>query len=308
MAGFKDPLDEEADAAEGRSVSKGADALRDRMRAARETDTEEVVVEDPPEDDEDDEVAEAKEAALTRKEKRAGRMSARERAAAAEAEARVLREQLAQRQPERQDNRPAVNPTLKTLDDKIRDGYKRQEGLFSEYESKRGRLSEREESEYRDRAVELDVELKMLAAERYEVINEPKRRQQAILEQARSEFPDVYSNQQAIDYAHGRFRQLMALGHKDSKELHDQIMVETRQAVLGVRPKPDALQRQRATGITSAAAPGAAPAPVKLSMPKGSPLYRMATAMYPDLDPAAACQKWANKNGKKFAEVSKGHR
>lgn len=306
MASFKDPLDEEADAAEGRSVSKGADALRERMAAARAVDTEEVVVEEP-EDDEDDEVAEAREAQLTRREKRAGRVTARERAAAAEAEARVLREQLAMRQPERE-ARPQGNAQLADIDRKLRDGYSRQKALFAEYEGKRGRLSEREESQYEDRAVELDVELKMLAAERYETVNEPKRRQQAIIDQARSEFPDVYGNQQAIDYAHGRFRQLMALGHKDSKELHDQIMVETRQAVLGVRPKPDALQRQRATGITSAAVSVGAPAQVKLSMPKGSPLYRMATAMYPDLEPGAACQKWANKNGKKFAEATRGQR
>lgn len=306
---FKDPLDEEADAAEGRSVAKGANALRDRMNAARSTDTEEVVVEEPDDDDDDEaEAAEAREAQQTRREKRAGRVTARERAAAAEAEARVLREQLAQRPAAPQVPARGPNGAVAEIDQKLRDGYKRQEGLFAEYESKRGKLSEREEGEYRDRAVELDVELKMLAAERYEVVNEPKRRQQAILEQARSEWPDVYGNQQAIDYAAGRLRQLIALGHQDSKQLHDQVMQETREAVLGKRPKPDALQRQRATGITSAAAPGAAPAQVKLSMPKGSPLYRMATAMYPDLDPAQACQKWANKNGKKFSELSSGKR
>lgn len=309
MAGFKDPLDEEADAAEGRSVAKGADALRDRMRAAREVDTEEVVVEDPPDDDEEEEVAEAKEAALTRREKRGARVTARERAAAAEAEARVLREQLALRQAEKPaQSQPQQNAALADVDRRLREGFKRQTALFDEYEAKKERLSPREHQEYYDKGVELEVELGMLKTERYEVLSEPKRRQQAVLEQARSEWPDVYGNQQAIDYAAGRLRQLMALGHQDSKQLHDQVMLETREAILGKRPKPDALQRQRATGISSAVAPAGAPAPVKLSMPKGSPLYRMATAMYPDLEPAAACQKWANKNGKRFAEISKGHR
>ena len=37
-------------------------------------------------------------------------------------------------------------------------------------------------------------------------------------------------------------------------------------------------------------------------MTKGSPLYRMACAMYPSLEPAEACQKWANKNGKAYLE------
>jgi hypothetical protein len=80
-------------------------------------------------------------------------------------------------------------------------------------------------------------------------------------------------------------------------------MEEARQVILGKRPRPDAAQRQRASGIGGgvgiAAAPGAAP---KIPMTKGSQLYKLACATYPELDAAQACQKWANKNGKAYLE------
>jgi len=75
--------------------------------------------------------------------------------------------------------------------------------------------------------------------------------------------------------------------------------------VLGIKPKPDAIDRQRATGMS--AGPRALPTTTRstISMPKGSHYYRMATALYPDLEPAQACQKWAQGPGKRLLQ-SKG--
>jgi hypothetical protein len=78
------------------------------------------------------------------------------------------------------------------------------------------------------------------------------------------------------------------------------VMAETRQVVLGIKPKPDAIDRQRATGLSAGPRTTAPSTKSTISMPKGSHYYKMAVALYPDLEPAQACQKWAQGPGKRL--------
>ena len=300
MAGLDDTEQEQE------SVGNHLGKLRERMGAARavEEDTDEVSTEAPEvEEDEEDDAPEA--AAPTRRERRAGRQTARERLAAAEAEAKVLREMVQQRQPERQQQN--FVPDTADVDRRIRATFDEYERLENDYMAAQANktLTPALDREMKERARELDVRKMELAAERREVATAPQRRQEELNRQLERENPDVYGNRQAIQYVYGRATQLMALGEPNTKALHDRLMAEAREVVLKIKPKPDAIDRQRATGMS--AGPRALPTTTRstISMPKGSHYYKMATALYPDLEPAQACQKWAQGPGKRLLQ-SKG--
>ncbi len=293
MAGLDDAENEEA------SVDKHLAGMRSRMAAAKETDTDEVSVETPESDDDEEEVE--TEVAPTRRDKRANRMSARERAAAAEARAELLERQLAER------NRPQPGArqepaNTSDVDKRIRDTYKELEQLEAEYQRAQGTktLTPEREAQMRERAQELDIQKLELAAERRDIRSAPQRRQQDLSDQLARDNADVYQNPRAARYAYGRAQQLIAMGRPDDKALHDEVMAETRTVVLGVREKPGAIERQRATGMSSGPRTVAPQVGKSIAMPKGSHYYKMAVAMYPQLDAGAACQKWAQTVGKKL--------
>lgn len=309
---FKDPLDEEADAAEGKIVGNHAEKLSQRMNAAREEDTEAVSVEpDEPDDDEEDAVVEP-----TRRDKRANRTTARERAAAAEARAEAYREALTlsgRDKVERGAPPPQANQ-LAGIDGLIRKNYADQEQLHNEYNARvraageRG-LSADEEQKFKDRAIDLDVANKTLVADRRDAVRAPARAEEARVASLKARAPDVYENEKAFQYARGFYNQEIARGVPDTLELHDASMEEARRVILGKRPKPDAAQRQRMTGLGGGTrAPSRDAGATTISMPKGSHLYRMAIARYPDLEPAQACQKWAQRSGKQYLERTAGKR
>lgn len=284
---------------ESEAVGKHLEGMRARMNAAKE-ETDEVSVETPEADDDEDDEPEA--VAPTRTERRASRQSARERLAAAEAREQVLREQLAER------NRPAPGtrqePVANTreVDQRIRATYSELERLEADYIRAQNdkTLTPAREAEMRERAMELEVQKISLATERREIQTAPQRQQQELTRQLQRENQDVYGNQRALQYAAGRVNQLIAMGRQDSRELHDEVMVETRRVVLGVREKPGAIEKQRATGMSGGQRTAAPQAGKTIPMPKGSHYYKMAVSMYPDLDAGAACQKWAQTVGKKL--------
>lgn len=293
MAGLDDNENESA------SVDKHLEGMRARMALAKD-ETDEVSVETPePEEDEDEEPEVAQ---PSRQEKRANRLSARERLAAAEAREQVLREQLAERNRPVPGTRPEPAASTAEVDKRIRATYSELAKLEEDYErAKQNRtLTPAMDAEMRERAIELDVQRTSLVAERREIQTAPRRQQDELSRQLARDNADVYGNQRALQYAAGRVNQLIAMGRPDSKELHDEVMAETRRVVLGVRDKPGAIEKQRATGMS--AGPRAAPtqAARTIAMPKGSPYYKMATAMFPQLDAGAACQKWAQTVGKKL--------
>lgn len=292
MAGLDDSDGEQE------AVGKHLKGMRERMSESKEVETDEVSVETPEEDDDDDE----SEVAPTRAERRASRMSARERAAAAEAEAKVLREQLAERSRPVPGNAPPPGINTAEIDRRIRATYSELERLEGDYvRAQQARtLTAAQETEMREKAMELEMQKISLAAERRDIVTAPRRVQEELTRQLARENADVYNHPQALQYAAGRVNQLVAMGEKDSKELHDRVMEETRRAVLGKRGKPDAIDRQRATGMS--AGPRVAPAGTSrtIPMPKGSHYYKMAVSMYPNLDAGAACQKWAQTVGKKL--------
>lgn len=302
---FVDPLEEEADAAEASVVGKRSGELAERVGKAREEQTEEVEVQEP--DDDEEEEAAAKTRAEKRSERGRNRVSARERAAAAEARAEVLREQLEAERSQRAQTRPAEtqqnNSEVVRHEKRYLDITAEQKRLFNEYQSARD-LTPAQEAEFERRAHVLEVQKNNALADMREAHLAPQRAQAERERAQAARAPDVYANPRALEYAAGEFRKRIALGEADTPELHDAVCEEARQVILGKRPAPDAAQRARATGMGNGArAPMSGQQPVRLSMPKGSPMYRMAVAAYPNDDPGVACQKWANKHGKSYNEA-----
>lgn len=304
MPGFKDPLDEEADAAGAASVEKHAERMAERVQTARDEDTETFSVE-PPEPEEDDDEPEV---APTRRDRRASRQSARERAAAAEAKAEAYKEALALA-----GNRPLAEPTrqqgnpVAAIDAQIRKTFEDEEALNNEWVATSAKASPAEIQRMKDRAAELVVLRTSLVADRRDALQAPQRAEQARIEALKARAPDVYGNEKAFQYARGEYNKALARGVPDSLELHDACMDEARAVILGKRPAPDAAQRQRASGMGAGARQvGTGSGKATLDMPKGSALWRMAVAAYPDLEPAQACQKWAQTKGKRYQEAAKG--
>lgn len=302
---FVDPIDEEADAAEKSTVDKHAGQLAERIGKARETDTEEIEVQEP--DDDEEEEAAAKTRAEKRSERGRNRVSARERAAAAEARAEAYREQLeaSRNAPSRAaEAQPNNSGEIAKLEQKYENILAEQERLFNEYQ-RATNLTPVQEADFKQRAARLEFQKTAAVVEIREAHNAPRQRIEEHKRSMAARAPDIYGNQAALAYASGEYQKRLAMGEADSVELHDAVCEEARQVILGKRPPPDAAQRARATGMSNGArAPVGAQAPVRLSMPKGSPMYRMAVAMYPDDEPGVACQKWANKNGKAFNEAA----
>lgn len=303
---FRDPLDEEADAAEG--AEGHSKNLRDRLAAVPAQETDEVEVQEPDEDD--DEKEELAEAKTSRRDKRAARQSSRERAAAAEARAQVLQEQLeiARRSStERQEPKaPAGNPVA-SIDARIKAANEALGAVHDEWNRNAGKLSKAREQELRDKAEALDIEKMTLVVQRSEALAAPQRMRESQAATLRARAPDVYANRAALDYAEGEFKKRLARGETDSLDTFDAAMQEAREVILGKRPKPDAAQRQRAAGFGGGPrASSAGDDAPKLAMTKGSPLYRLACAQYPSLDPKEACQKWANRNGKAYLARTRG--
>lgn len=301
---FVDPIEEEADAAEAAVVGKRSGELAERMSKAREEQTEEVEVQEP--DDDEEEEAAAKTRAEKRSERGRNRVSARERAAAAEARAQVLEEQLAaaRNAPSRAtETQPNNSGEIARLEQKYESILAEQERLFNEYQ-RATNLTPAQEADFKQRAARLEFQKTAAVVEIREAHQAPQRRAEEHKRSMAARAPDVYANPTALAYAAGEYQKRLAMGEPDSQELHDAACEEARQVILGKRPAPDAAQRARATGMGNGArAPMGGQQPVRLSMPKGSPMYRMAVAAYPNDDPGVACQKWANKHGKSYNEA-----
>jgi hypothetical protein len=307
--------DEDDDVGEDALAKKGAELFEKRIRRIPNDDDDDeipevVEIHEPEDDDEVDEIPKGQ----TQKDKRSARgsarASARERAAAAEAEAKVLREQL---EAERSSPRGATqqqgpNPTqhaLGNIDRQIRANYEaieaNEEAYQSAWKNSGGKLSAEDRAKFRDRAIDLDVQNKTLVYDRAEAIRAPERERAARDASLRARAPDVYDNPKALEYMRATYNKEVLSGHKDSLELFERCAEETRQVILGKRPAPDRSARQRSSGMRGGPAPAVAPtSPGTINMPKGGMYDRVARAAYPDLDPAAARQKWANGPGKKI--------
>lgn len=306
MAG---PDDDDTDLNEDASAARGLAAFRERMKTSAPDGT--VDVEDEPEPDDLDETPEAPGRQDKRSARNSERRSSRERAAAAEARAQVLQEQL-----EAERRRPAQTQQLPQqqgnpvghIDAQIKDTFKQEKALAERWQRESAKASPAEIAAMEDEAADINVRRMTLVAERRETLTAPARVQQAEYEAQRARHPDVYGNESALQYARGEYNKRLATGENPSQQMADDCMQEARERVLGKRPAPDKATRQRASGMGGGARPAPGAEKMQISMPRGSELDLMARAAYPDLPPEQARQKWANKAGRRFVVAQSARR
>lgn len=295
---------EDNDLDEASLGERGARAFRQHMAGATE-DEDVLEVQDEPEDEEVE-----TEVAPTRRDKRAQRVTSRERAAVAEAEAKLLREQLeversrAAQLPQSPQARQG-NP-VEHIDREYRQTIDEMRRLDEEYAraGSEKRLTAALEKEMQEKWTQLDLKKSTLVIERRETLLAPQRAKEANMTALRSRFPDVYGNPKAHQYAAALWNMETVRGAAEDDDLHERVMARTREEFLGRRPAPSAASKNRASGMSA----GARPAPggkVEVKMPRGQEIDRMARAAYPNLEPAQARQKWANRNGAAYAEMMK---
>lgn len=299
---------EETDTDEASLGERGARAFRQHLAGAAEEEDTLEVQDEPEEDEPETEVAPSRQERRTRR--GAERVSSRERAAAAEAEAKVLREQLetertrAAQLPQSQAQRQG-NP-VEHIDREYRATIEEMGKLDEEYARlvQEKKLTTQQDRDMREKWANLDLKKGTLIVERREVLTAPKREAEARQNALRSRFPDVYGNPKAHQYAAALWNMETARGAAEDDALHEQVMARTREEFLGKRPPPSAASKNRASGMSA----GARPAPggkVEVKMPRGQEIDRMARAAYPNLEPAQARQKWANRNGAAYSEMLK---
>lgn len=299
-----DEFDSDDDNKAERAVSGRHAAELKALLSGESADDDVVEAKEPEEGDEEEELPSRQE---RRSKRNIDRATAREKLAAAEAREQVLREQLEitrRGQPERQTQQG--NP-VEHVDKRIKSINAQLAAVHDEWERGAGKLSAERRQQLQDKAEQLEVEKLTAVVERRDTLLEPQRQRAEHARMLRQRAPDVHDNPAALQYAQGVFQQRRARGEPDSLELYDAVMEEARQVILGKRPRPDAASKARATGMGAGArAGGVSEGPVRIAMPAGSALDRMARAAYPKDDPAVARQKWVNANGKSYLKSRSG--
>ena len=190
--------------------------------------------------------------------------------------------------------------------------YDEQNMLYESYAAlqRSNGMTADKQREYQKRARQLEERKYSAMARR----NQPQQPQQqgngaaeAIHAILRGRYSDVYDDQRALAYANAEFHRRRALGEPDSMETAESAMeaareafgkAQTRRGTKSARPSEGT--RRRFSGPPQNQSSGGGQ-PTRRSMRLDASQKRMAEAMYPDIDPAKAHQKWVNRVGKKLA-------
>lgn len=311
---FKDPIDDEADLAEGTKRSM-AD-LKELSEAADPDAVVEVPVGEEDEPDPDADLDRELTPREARRRERGGEYyrTIREQRAAAEAKAQAYKEQLDFERSNRQAPAQQVQQSpdqTKALRGEVDRIYQDQTRLLEEYQGKvsayqrAGQVMPREEYQrYDERAKELDAARIEKLLDLREAQRAPQRMQEEQQRAIVAKAPDVFANQRAADWARGEFSRRVAENPNiDREQLFDEVVEGARRAILGKRPPPDQITRQRATGLSRGSMASSGAQPSSLQMTKGQRV--IARAAYPKLSPEKAYQKWANENGRELVEMER---
>lgn len=293
----KDPFDDE----EGGSDSTEREPSAPEPKAEREEIEEpstEVAIDDPEEEEDD--------VPQTRQERRKNRYKeANQRAEAAERArdealhiARTAQEQAQQAAFARQPPQQAEDP-FKADEDAV---YREQDLLYREWSqlSDEQRAESKIADEYADKARALERRKFTVAAKREMHANNirPSNPNEHIQARIRMDYPDVANHPQAMQYAEYYCRMRMAEGRPMDWNLLGEGMTRARsQFGMSGPPAPTKESKQRYMGAKKGASGGQGE---KQTIKMNKHYMGMATAMYPDIEPAKAYQKWANSVGRKL--------
>ena len=254
-----------------------------------------------------------------RQEKRRARAGERERERKEQAaELAALKEQASKSQRELAElrgyvagnaRRQAADSGKDPYEERLDAVYARQKEAYTSYKSEliaagdKG-LPAAREKHYEQLSREIESEKQTIHTERVMDSRAPAQRLQTARQKWEDEFPEIYSNPRAKQFAEAHYRQREALlpdGAAPTPEMVREAMAAAR-AQFKIGPKPaaaSASERSRLSGIPSSGTGGGGGGDSGgVQMTKD--LRKMATALYSDLSEEEAMKKWANGPGKEL--------
>ena len=224
----------------------------------------------------------------------------KERQEKAELKERLARlEGYAAAQAAQQQQRPSndVDPYQKKLD--TIDQKRREHWTAYQAEVQAGKMDGDRTKYYERISREIDEEKTEVFAERAVARRIPQQQQDQQRQFWVNQYPEVYRNDKAFQYAQARWKMREAQGENIGEDQVHEILQEARvQFKLGPKKAPSASERDRFSGVPSSGSGGSGASGDGIAMTKD--FKRMATALYPDLPEQDAFKKWANGPGKKL--------
>ena len=164
-----------------------------------------------------------------------------------------------------------------------------------------GKLSEARARYWHKTGLDLEEERTTIFAERAvaqkAAREEPVRLQEQAMQVWRNQYPDVYGNPDAYKYAYARVLQRTSQGERHTDQMNHEVFQEARaQFKLGPKPAPTATEKARLSGTASSGGGGGGGGAAGIQMTRD--FKKMAEAMYSDLTPEKAHQKWVDEVGK----------
>lgn len=183
--------------------------------------------------------------------------------------------------------------------------YERQQAAFNaaQAEIKAGTFDDKRAKYYEGVARKIETDKTDIHTRRALAAQEPARRAEQGQQRWVAQYPEIYGNPAAYQYAEATFNRKRALAGPNAPVTEDMIheaMTETRVAFkLGPKQGPSASDKAKLSGMPSSGTGGGGGAPGVQLTPE---LRRIALAAYSDLPEEEALKKWVNKTGKRMRE------
>lgn len=206
----------------------------------------------------------------------------------------------AQRPPEKSDGKDEFERELDAIYEKQATAYN-----AAQAEIKAGTFDEKRAKYYEQVAREVETAKTRVHTRRELAQQEPARRAEQGQQRWVSQYPDVYRDPQAYQYAEATFRrkQSLAPGQPVTEDMVHEVMRETMTVFkLGPKQAPSASEKSRLSGVSSSGSGGSSGGNGSAGIQMTPELRRMAVAAYGDLPEAEAIKKWANGPGKRLRE------
>lgn len=270
-------------------------------------------------EDDDDKPAASPEERITRKQKRQERIKRLlDEGKKNGEEVRSLRDELAALKAETARLQGFVAAQAQRPSEPAKDGkdefereldavYERQTAAYNaaQAEIKAGTFDDKRAKYYEQVAREVETEKTRIHTRRELARQEPARRAEQGQQRWVNQYPEVYRDPQAYQYAEATFNRRKALlppGAPVTEEMIHEAMRETMtQFKLGPKQQPSASEKQRMSGLPSSGSGGGS-GNSSSGITLTPELRRMAVAAYGDLPEAEAIKKWTNSVGKRLRE------
>lgn len=206
--------------AKARALAAGGDAIDDEPEVEAQGPSHALDIEEP--DDGEDDIDEPRPSRRERRRERGELHSAlestRAEAAALRAEKAALEARLAS-VPKPSEKTPEVDP----IDEEIKKVYEEQDSLLTAWNAGADKFTEPQKADYKRRAQELEIRkgtlfAKKAGAGRQQAVDPLQTHRAGLDIQTRAVYPDVYANQQALQYADLTLKRSIAAGLPDTIE------------------------------------------------------------------------------------------